>query len=278
MAKHKESDFIIPVLRVIYSYGGECTTSIIKDEVGNYITLTPEDLEPMPSRSKTEPCYRQIVGNLISHKTKELFQFIDVVPLYDDKGNETRKYKLKLNEKGIKMVEQFVPKQHTITLDYPNVEEMFNVVREPEFEYNASKNVDELDNRVLEAANNDNFKRSAIANSVLGQAINRINNYTCQYAKFVGEDHKSFINKNGNMYTEAHHLIPMSASKDFFPRNLDRPSNIVTLCPNCHSTLHHGSEEEKRRILLVLYKKYIYGLNQDEIFITYEDLYEKYYK
>ena len=80
------------------------------------------------------------------------------------------------------------------------------------------------------------------------------------------------------MYTEAHHLIPMCASKDFFPRNLDRPSNIITLCPNCHTLLHHGSEDEKKRILRILYDKYIPGLNRDEIYISFEDLYNKYYK
>ena len=141
-----------------------------------------------------------------------------------------------------------------------------------------NKLVDSFDSKVISAAENKNFKRASLTNAGLGQTVNRINNYTCQYGKLIGEKHESFADNNGNNYVEPHHLIPMKASRDFFPRGLDRPSNIVTLCPNCHYLLHHGSEEEVKRVLKVLYTNYIGALNSDDIYITFEDLYNKYYR
>ena len=273
MAKHGQADFIIPVIRTIYDNGGRCLMSTIKDQVGNYITLTPEDLEPMPSRAKTEPCYRQIVGNLVSHKTPALFKAI-----LDDKGDQARIYVLKLNEEGMKFAEQFQTIQHSVILDVPDMEEMLNGIENSQSEPNSNDLVDDLDSKVIDAANKDKFKRSSIAVSSLGKTINKLNNYTCQFGKLVGENHTSFVDNNGNNYVEPHHLIPMKASRDFFPRNLDRPSNIITLCPNCHYILHHGSEDEVKRVLKVLYDKYIVFLNSDDIYITFDELFNKYYK
>ena len=45
----------------------EAETAYIKDRVPDYITLTPEDLKPSNTRGR-EPMWRQIVGNVISHK------------------------------------------------------------------------------------------------------------------------------------------------------------------------------------------------------------------
>ena len=107
--------------------------------------------------------------------------------------------------------------------------------------------------------------------------ILEINNYTCQFEIITGKSHKSFNSKEGNQYVEAHHLIPMKASKDFFPRNLDRPSNIVCLCPTCHAKLHHGDLNERKKLLKLLYDKYIMQLNEEEIYIGFEELFNKYY-
>lgn len=284
MAKHKEADFIIPVIRVIYENGGSCVMSTIKDQVSNYITLTPEDYEPMPSRSKTEPCYRQIVGNLVSHNPSAFSKYVDRENYIDKKGVQSKVYTLKLNEEGIKYAESFESKQHVVVLnnscletdasyDFEEINSKFNTMI-----MDSASLVDYQDVKVVNAANNRQFKRSNLTDNSLGQSIIKLNNYVCQYGRIIGENHQYHNDKNGNNYVEPHHLIPMKASKDFYPRSLDRPSNIIPLCPVCHNLLHHGSNDEIRKVLKSLYDEYIQGLNNDDIYITFDDLFEKYYK
>ena len=45
--------------------------------------------------------------------------------------------------------------------------------------------------------------------------------------------------KNGNNYTEPHHLIPMRYQGNFLC-SLDVVANIVSLCSHCHNHLHYG--------------------------------------
>lgn len=85
--------------------------------------------------------------------------------------------------------------------------------------------------------------------------------------------HESFIAKNGKVYMEAHHLIPMSAQEDF-NNSLDVDANIVSLCPICHRKLHHGKEIEVE--LKKLLETRLELLKQSGIDITLEDL-KKYY-
>ena len=77
-------------------------------------------------------------------------------------------------------------------------------------------------------------------------------------------------------YMEVHHFIPLKATSDFFPRNLDRPSNMICLCPTCHDIIHHGSRAEKEKILGILYNDVIDMLNGEEIYISFSTL-MKYY-
>ena len=52
--------------------------------------------------------------------------------------------------------------------------------------------------------------------------------------------HETFIKKSTKKnYTEPHHLIPMSAQKDF-EYSLDVLPNIISLCSTCHNKLHYG--------------------------------------
>ncbi len=60
--------------------------------------------------------------------------------------------------------------------------------------------------------------------------------FLCEY----NNEHVTFLRKDGKTpYTEAHHLIPMSAQDDF-EFSLDTPSNIISLCSNCHNLVHYG--------------------------------------
>ena len=74
----------------------------------------------------------------------------------------------------------------------------------------------------------------------------------------ANSEHHTFTSKShGNPYMEAHHLIPRKYQQLYFDEkhiNIDCVQNIVSLCPNCHRTLHHGIFAEKEEILKTLYE------------------------
>ena len=79
-----------------------------------------------------------------------------------------------------------------------------------------------------------------------------------------------FIRQDGkNNYTEGHHLIPLSF-QPLFEYSLDVEASVVSLCPRCHRLLHYG--QDKRQLLLTLYKKRIARLRMCRIAISYEKL------
>lgn len=74
-------------------------------------------------------------------------------------------------------------------------------------------------------------------------------NFKCE----VNPTHETFISAASNKpYVEGHHLIPLSF-QDQFEHSIDIKENIVALCPNCHRLLHHGTNNEKERILFNLW-------------------------
>ena len=95
--------------------------------------------------------------------------------------------------------------------------------------------------------------------------------YKCEYEP----SHQTFTRKNSDVpYTEPHHLVPLSASKDFPNIDLDREQNIVSLCSNCHNWIHYGANNET--ILRKLFDERKDGLKSIGIDITFEGL-MKYY-
>ena len=103
-------------------------------------------------------------------------------------------------------------------------------------------------------------------------------NFTCE----ADCDNKTFISAASNKpYMEAHHLIPMPCSSLYYDRyhvQLDRPENIVSLCPLCHRAIHFGSEEIKTKILRLLFNKRKDKLRSLNIDITFEELLQHYKK
>ncbi len=97
-------------------------------------------------------------------------------------------------------------------------------------------------------------------------------NFKCEY----DDQHKTFIRKNGNPYTEPHHLIPISKYRDF-QFSVDIMQNIVSLCSHCHNLLHYGRFEDKKPILEKLYNERKEALKECGIEITLEQL-EAYYR
>ncbi len=89
----------------------------------------------------------------------------------------------------------------------------------------------------------------------------------------IDKNHPSFIRKNGQNYTEPHHLIPMKYQKNF-KTSLDIPENIVSLCSNCHNQIHYGKDADY--LIKILYEKRIDVLKNAQINITLKDLCKMY--
>ncbi|MEQ4550518.1 HNH endonuclease [Weissella sp. GP1] len=93
-------------------------------------------------------------------------------------------------------------------------------------------------------------------------------NYTCEF----NSDHKSFKSRYTNMmYVEAHHLIPLSFQNKF-NFCLDVPANIVSLCPNCHRSIHFAYLSIIESILKKLLNDRKDRLLKSQISVTYDKL------
>lgn len=111
-------------------------------------------------------------------------------------------------------------------------------------------------------------------NSRIGKTALQLADFQCACNR---EEHKTFISKIGKPYMEAHHLIPMSAQKDF-NINLDRLVNIVSLCPICHSAIHLGADSVRLDVLSKIYMDREDLLKQCGLNISIGELFSKYYK
>ena len=96
-------------------------------------------------------------------------------------------------------------------------------------------------------------------------------NYLCE----CDNNHFVFKRRNSTInYTEPHHLVPLSAAKDFPEIDLDREQNVVSLCSSCHNLLHYGADFEG--VLKLLYKKRKQLLKDIGVDIEFDEL-KKYY-
>lgn len=77
----------------------------------------------------------------------------------------------------------------------------------------------------------------------------------------INAKHRTFTNSSGkHQYLECHHIIPLSAQKDFPNIKLDSMFNIIALCPICHMQVHHAAPVEKSEIFSKMY-----NLRKDEM-------------
>ncbi|MFA1739358.1 MrcB family domain-containing protein [Lysinibacillus fusiformis] len=97
--------------------------------------------------------------------------------------------------------------------------------------------------------------------------------YKCE----VDPYHETFTSKATNhQYVEAHHFVGIAHYKKFPEVDLDRAANIVSLCPNCHRKIHHGSDIERLSMIETLYEKIEGRLKQVGIEVTMTQLKEFY--
>lgn len=96
--------------------------------------------------------------------------------------------------------------------------------------------------------------------------------YLCE----ISDSHKTFIQRFSHAnFTEAHHLVPLKYHADF-DVSLDIPSNIISLCPNCHRMLHFGQLSEIKSLLKQLLENRIERLESCGIKINDKQLYRYY--
>lgn len=92
-----------------------------------------------------------------------------------------------------------------------------------------------------------------------------------QYLYEVDNSHFVFKRRNSSdNYTEPHHLILLSAYRDFPGIDLDREQNIVSLCSNCHNMLHYAASYKE--VLHELYVQRKELLKQIGIVVSFEQL------
>jgi 5-methylcytosine-specific restriction protein A len=71
-------------------------------------------------------------------------------------------------------------------------------------------------------------------------------NYTCENCSKT----KTFETSGGDMYFEAHHIIPFNISTYLeFDASLDCIENLACLCPECHRKVHYSTIENRRKII-----------------------------
>lgn len=93
-------------------------------------------------------------------------------------------------------------------------------------------------------------------------------NFLCE----ISNNHPLFKSRTTHQnYVEGHHLIPLK-QWDNFLFSLDVEANIVVLCPHCHKMLHHGTKEDIRPLLDLLFQKRKQALADQGIQLTWEQL------
>lgn len=101
--------------------------------------------------------------------------------------------------------------------------------------------------KTMSSPNTEKYLRdSKIAKEALTLA-----DYACE----ADPTHLTFISPiTGKNFVEAHHLIPIS-NQGIYSYSLDVPGNIISLCPNCHREIHHGTDVSKRKLIHIFYEQ-----------------------
>lgn len=257
-----ENELLIPALRIIYNHPEIGTTELIK-YLEQEVELYPKDKEILKGRS--DSYFSQTVRNLCgSHlSTNEFGKCVSTV-----KNGQRNSFII--NDYGKELIDNnFIEEVNEIASDEYYQKQIEEAPVYDEIGLIAASNrTPILENKTKTSSYKKDPK---IAKTVLKEK-----NYKCEYASLCGIEHKTFITKTGVEFQEGHHLIPMKAQKDF-DENLDRPENIISLCPVCHRAIHNACKTEKIKILEALYKERIKKLEECNINISFEDLFNKYY-
>ncbi len=116
------------------------------------------------------------------------------------------------------------------------------------------------------------FVTSQKRNASVAAELIKKTQYQCQ----IDNKHTSFISgSSGRQYMEVHHIIPISKTEEF-QYSLDIHPNMAVLCPNCHRSVHFGTQEVKSQLLKQLYNERKQFLSDAGINVSLKKLYEYY--
>ncbi|MFW2078834.1 MrcB family domain-containing protein [Acinetobacter sp. ULE_I010] len=119
------------------------------------------------------------------------------------------------------------------------------------------------------ATENSRYKRSKDKSR---KAL-KLANFQCE----IDSSHTTFLTKRNQFYAEGHHLIPMSQQSNF-KVSLDVTSNIICLCPNCHTALHYGNNEIVKEKLNKLFQLRNERLKNQGIDLPFKEIQNMYIK
>lgn len=268
--RHKETDYIYGVLQILYANGERCGMKEIKNNIAEYagFEMTYEDLAPYGSRSKTEPSYRQIVGNLVSHRHPDLFKYVET---YRD-PKHAGKFLYRLNVTGIAYVEAIESEdEHVKSLDketeaYIDENEPVSTAADINVTIPASCVA------VNETANDEltlplEIYRSLAPANLFEESADMLENKHC-------------ILDAGNHCQEAklYYLIPLSVAEEFAPVNINIKANTVRLCEKHALEFNHATPAMKKELLGQMYLHKKRELNMAGIFLSSVDELFSYYQ
>lgn len=140
-------------------------------------------------------------------------------------------------------------------------------VTEGEFQQVTLEKAAQLDSSTMEkfelSANNEvatapnKFFRSPMVAAIAIRAAD----FACE----IDAEHRTFMSRaKKQRYVEAHHLIPISQQPNFAVP-LDIVANVVSLCATCHRLLHFGADNERKSILVSLFKQRRQALRENSL-------------
>ncbi|MCK4521801.1 MAG: HNH endonuclease [Nanoarchaeota archaeon] len=141
---------------------------------------------------------------------------------------------------------QYIPPEikEDISNDYEASKEIDQIPKEKQTEY-INKKIEELSK---EAGEITEPKERLIKHK---QRFNKLKPYIkkkfdnkCQFCDYT------FIQKNGQHYSEVCHIIPWSKSHD------DSQENLIVFCPNHHKEFDLGDKKRRQEIILKLKEKF----------------------
>ncbi len=218
-----------------------------------YRDYTPVDLMDQQNLSSQQDVIDQtirniLVSNITKKKNAELFNQSDSKP-----------FTYTLKDNGFEYASEIEEKIH-----YLNIEDNildYNIEQENAIKNNAkgiktyskeelaqmheeNKHFNMLDYYADFLASNNNRNARFPTDDKIKNTRLKLEDYKCE----VDSDHITFETTSLPNYLEGHHMVPMSAQKNFPNIKLDCIENMVALCPKCHAQITYGTRDEKKKI------------------------------
>jgi len=221
------------------------------------------------------------------HDLKYLFTFLEKNGFYTTKNSlQSKEYYQPKTVRRLEDTRLYLSEQ---LLDHINGHEYEAIV--DEIEYNSEledglykdpdKDISKLINK-SEEIDKTIVKRYKTDTKLRNNALDN-SGYICEIGKLKGMECKTFPSRRyKGDYAEVHHLIPMHAQEDdlFVQKDklisLDQISNLIVLCPTCHSKLHYGKSSDVKPDLELLFEYRKEALIQNELILKKEKLLEFY--